>query len=54
MLIKLISPRMSLRPMDSEFKRRMSPSLAGQVDTLRNTPHSKIVRLLRNAEHFSQ
>ena len=25
--IKLISPKMSLRPMDSEFKRRMSPSL---------------------------
>jgi radical SAM superfamily enzyme YgiQ (UPF0313 family) len=28
MLIKLLSPRMSLRPMDSEFKRRMAPSLA--------------------------
>lgn len=28
MLIKLVSPRMSLRPMDSEFKRRMSPSLS--------------------------
>ena len=28
MKIKLVSPRMSLRPMDSEFKRRMSPSLA--------------------------
>lgn len=28
MKIKLIQPRMSLRPMDSEFKRRMSPSLA--------------------------
>ena len=26
--IKLISPRMSLRPMDSTFKRRMSPSLS--------------------------
>jgi radical SAM superfamily enzyme YgiQ (UPF0313 family) len=26
--IKLISPAMSLRPMDSEFKRRMSPSLS--------------------------
>jgi radical SAM superfamily enzyme YgiQ (UPF0313 family) len=26
--IKLISPRMSLRPMDSEFKRLMSPSLS--------------------------
>lgn len=25
--IKLISPKMSLRPMDSEFKRRLSPSL---------------------------
>lgn len=28
MKIKLISPRMTLRPMDSEFKRRMSPSLS--------------------------
>lgn len=28
MKIKLISPKMSLRPMDSEFKRRMSPSLS--------------------------
>jgi radical SAM superfamily enzyme YgiQ (UPF0313 family) len=27
MRIKLISPRMSLRPMDSEYKRRMAPSL---------------------------
>ena len=26
--IKLISPKMSLRPMDSEFKRRMAPSLS--------------------------
>ncbi|HOT75182.1 MAG TPA: cobalamin-dependent protein, partial [Candidatus Wallbacteria bacterium] len=28
MKIKLISPKMSLRPMDSEYKRRMSPSLS--------------------------
>jgi radical SAM superfamily enzyme YgiQ (UPF0313 family) len=28
LIIKLISPKMSLRPMDSEFKRRMSPSLS--------------------------
>lgn len=28
MNIKLIQPRMSLRPMDSEYKRRMAPSLA--------------------------
>ncbi len=28
MRVKLISPRMSLRPMDSELKRRMSPSIA--------------------------
>jgi hypothetical protein len=28
MKIKLISPRTTLRPMDSEFKRRMSPSLS--------------------------
>jgi hypothetical protein len=28
MKIKLIQPRMTLRPMDSEFKRRMAPSLA--------------------------
>lgn len=27
-IIKLISPKMSLRPMDSEFKRRMSPSVS--------------------------
>jgi radical SAM superfamily enzyme YgiQ (UPF0313 family) len=26
--VKLIAPRMSLRPMDSEFKRRLSPSLS--------------------------
>jgi radical SAM superfamily enzyme YgiQ (UPF0313 family) len=26
--IKLISPKMTLRPMDSEFKRAMSPSIA--------------------------
>lgn len=28
MKIKLISPQMTLRPMDSEFKRAMSPSMA--------------------------
>ena len=28
MKVKLISPQMSLRPMDTEFKRRMSPSLS--------------------------
>ncbi len=28
MKIKLISPKMSLRPMDSEYKRRLSPSLS--------------------------
>jgi hypothetical protein len=28
MKIKLISPKMTLRPMDSEFKRVMSPSIA--------------------------
>ncbi len=28
MKIKLISPKMTLRPMDSEFKRRLSPSIA--------------------------
>jgi hypothetical protein len=27
MRIKLISPKMTLRPMDSEFKRAMSPSV---------------------------
>lgn len=31
MNIKLICPRMTLRPMDSEFKRRMSPSLSLMV-----------------------
>lgn len=39
--IKLISPKMSLRPMDSEFKRRMSPSLAlVTIATLTPEPHS--------------
>ena len=28
MRIKLISPKMSLRPMDSEYKRLLAPSLA--------------------------
>ncbi len=38
--IKLISPKMSLRPMDSEFKRRMSPSLSlVMLATLTPAPH---------------
>ena len=38
--IKLISPRMSLRPMDSEFKRLMSPSLSlVVVASLTPAPH---------------
>ncbi len=38
--IKLISPRMSLRPMDSEFKRRMSPSLSlVTIASLTPKPH---------------
>jgi len=38
--IKLISPKMSLRPMDSEFKRRMSPSLAlVTIASLTPQPH---------------
>lgn len=38
--IKLISPRMSLRPMDSEFKRRMSPSLSlVTIASLTPEPH---------------
>lgn len=38
--IKLISPKMSLRPMDSEFKRFMSPSLSlVTVATLTPKPH---------------
>lgn len=39
-LIKLISPKMSLRPMDSEFKRRMSPSLSlVTIASLTPSPH---------------
>ena len=39
--IKLISPKMSLRPMDSEFKRRMSPSLSlVTVASLTPPPHT--------------
>lgn len=38
--IKLISPKMSLRPMDSEFKRRMSPSLSlVTIASLTPSPH---------------
>jgi radical SAM superfamily enzyme YgiQ (UPF0313 family) len=38
--IKLISPKMSLRPMDSEFKRRMSPSLSlVTIASLTPKPH---------------
>lgn len=42
--IKLISPRMSLRPMDSEFKRRMSPSLS-LVTIAALTPQPHIVSI---------
>lgn len=39
--IKLIAPKMSLRPMDSEFKRRMSPSLSlVALATLTPKPHT--------------
>jgi hypothetical protein len=31
MKIKLIAPKMSLRPMDSEFKRLMTPSISPLV-----------------------
>jgi radical SAM superfamily enzyme YgiQ (UPF0313 family) len=40
--IKLISPKMSLRPMDSELKRRMSPSLS-LVTLASLTPHPHTV-----------
>jgi len=38
--IKLIAPKMSLRPMDSEFKRRLSPSLSlVTIASLTSEPH---------------
>lgn len=41
LMIKLISPKMSLRPMDSEYKRRLSPSLSlVTLATLTPSPHS--------------
>ena len=40
--IKLISPKMSLRPMDTELKRRMSPSLS-LVTLASMTPKPHIV-----------
>lgn len=43
--ILLIQPRMSLRPMDSEFKRRMSPSLSLAV-LAALTPEGHEVRIL--------
>jgi len=44
MKIKLISPQMTLRPMDSEFKRRMSPPLSLLVlAALTPTEHSIIL-----------
>lgn len=40
MKIKLISPKVSLRPMDSEYKRRMSPSLSlATIASLINDKH---------------
>lgn len=42
--IKLISPKMSLRPMDSEFKRRMSPSLSlVTIASLTPPPHTVFI-----------
>lgn len=43
MRIRLISPRMSLRPMDSELKRRMSPSLALLVLGALTPPEHEVV-----------
>ena len=43
MNIKLISPRMTLRPMDSEFKRRMSPSLSLLVLAALTPPEHEVV-----------
>lgn len=42
--IKLIAPKMSMRPMDSEFKRRMSPSLS-LVTLATLTPKQHIVKI---------
>ena len=44
MNIALVAPRMSLRPMDSEFKRRMAPSLA-LLTVAALTPPEHTVRL---------
>ena len=43
MNIKLISPKMTLRPMDSEFKRRMSPPLGLLVLAALTPPEYNII-----------
>jgi radical SAM superfamily enzyme YgiQ (UPF0313 family) len=40
--IKLIAPKMSLRPMDTEFKRRMSPSLSLVILATLTPPKHKV------------
>ena len=43
MRIRLVSPRMSLRPMDSELKRRMSPSLALLILAALTPPEHEVI-----------
>ncbi len=49
MKIKLIAPRMSLRPMDSEYKRVMSPSLALLVLAALTPPEHEVTIADENA-----
>jgi len=52
MKIKLISPRMTLRPMDSEFKRRMSPSLSLLVVAALTPPEHEVEIEDENTGHI--
>lgn len=50
LFIKLISPKMSLRPMDSEFKRRMSPPLSLMTVASLTPPKHNIIIADENIE----
>jgi radical SAM superfamily enzyme YgiQ (UPF0313 family) len=49
MKIKLITPRMSLRPMDSEYKRMLSPSIAPLILSALTPPEHEVVLEDENA-----
>jgi radical SAM superfamily enzyme YgiQ (UPF0313 family) len=49
MKVKLISPRMSLRPMDSEYKRMLSPSIAPLLLASLTPPEHEVVLEDQNA-----